>query len=196
MSEGKAPIVLVLAGPNGAGKTTAAPLLVVELLGIRIFVNADTIAQGLSGFSPDQVSLRAGRLMLERLDELEAQRASFALETTLSARNFAHRLRRMAASGYAVHLVFLWLPSAELAVERVRQRVAAGGHDVPPDVVRRRYETGLANFHSLYRPLATTWRMYDNTDTSAVRLVATGTATETTVVDDDIWRQSLAAAGL
>ena len=133
MTEGKPPIVLVLAGPNGAGKTTAAPLLVVELLGIRIFVNADTIAQGLSGFSPDQVSLRAGRLMLERLDELEAQRASFALETTLSARNFAARLRRMAASGYAVHLVFLWLPSADLAVERVRLRVVAGGHDVPPD---------------------------------------------------------------
>jgi len=196
MSVAKAPMVVVLAGPNGSGKTTAAPVLLPMLLGIRIFVNSDTIAQGLAGFAYDGVGLQAGRLMLQRLDELEAQRASFAFETTLAARSFAPRLRRMAASGYGVHLVFLWLPSADLAVERVRQRVAAGGHGVADAVVRRRYEAGLVNFHGLYRSLAATWRMYDNADTSAVRLVASGTATETTVVDPVIWRQSLAPAGL
>lgn len=193
MSETRAPIVVVLAGPNGSGKTTAAPVLLPTLLGVRIFVNSDTIAQGLAGFEYDGVGLQAGRLMLQRLDELESQRASFAFETTLAARSFASRLRRMALDGYEVHLVYLWLPSAEHAIERVRLRVAAGGHGVADAVVRRRYEAGLRNFHGLYRPLATSWSMFDNEDADALRLVALGTAEEETIVDPAIWQQSLAA---
>lgn len=169
------PDLVVIAGPNGAGKSTAAPLLIGERLGIAEFVNADVIAAGLSAFAPERVAIEAGRLMLRRLDELAKSGADFAFETTLASRSFAPwiaKLRR--ESRYRFHLIYLWLPSAEVSVRRVAERVRLGGHSVPADIVRRRYERGLANFLTLYSPIADWWGMYDNS--GSARLVAERTA--------------------
>ncbi len=160
MSEAR-PSVVILAGPNGAGKSTAAPELLQGELAVTEFVNADVIARGLSAFDPDRAALAAGRVMLARLDELARQRESFAFETTLASRSFAPWLRDLRASGYAVHLFFLWLSSPDLAVQRVADRVRSGGHDVPADTIRRRYRAGVRNFFSLYQPVVTTWAVYD-----------------------------------
>lgn len=166
--------VIVLAGPNGAGKTTAAPSLLRGALGVTEFVNADTIAQGLAGFDPERAAIPAGRVMLQRLAELASQRASFAFETTLASRSFAPWLRRLLQQDYKFHLVFLWLPSADFAVDRVADRVRLGGHDVPETTIRRRYQAGLRNFFELYQPLATTWRMYDSSQPHGMALIAAG----------------------
>ena len=155
------PSVVILAGPNGAGKSTVAPALLHGTLAVNEFVDADVIARGLSAFEPESAALAAGRVMLARLRELAWQRVTFAFETTLASRSFAPWLRELAASGYAVHLVFLWLSSADLAVERVADRVRRGGHNVPPEIVRRRYQAGVRNFFHLYDPLASTWRFYN-----------------------------------
>lgn len=169
-----APQVIILAGPNGAGKSTAAPRLLKGLLDLDDFVNADVIAQGLSGFAPEAVALEAGEVMLRRIHRLADQRGSFAFETTLASRSYAAWLRELAGLGYHIHLSLLWLSSPELAVRRVAQRVRLGGHSVPEATIRRRYRVGLRNFFGLYQPLATTWRVYDNSETAPARLVAAG----------------------
>jgi predicted ABC-type ATPase len=186
----------VLAGPNGAGKSTAAPFLLRGALGVTEFVNADVIAQGLSAFAPEQVALTAGRIMLSRLRELARQRASFAFETTLASRSFAPWLADLVRSGYTLHLVFLWLPSADLAVSRVADRVRLGGHHVSEETARRRYDAGLTNFFALYRPLSTTWQLHDNRGGSEPRLVATGEGTSVTVIEDRLaWEQIVRTYG-
>jgi len=159
---GDPPSVVVLAGPNGAGKSTAAPHLLREGFGVDEFVNADEIARGLSGFSPDQPAFAAGRIMLQRINELTDARCSFAFETTLASRMFAPLLARLGASGYATHLLFLLLPTADAAVERVRTRVEEGGHAVPDEIVRRRYTRGLRSLFRLYLPVVDEWVVYDN----------------------------------
>lgn len=121
------PAVVIIAGPNGAGKSTAAPKVLQGALGVTEFVNADEIARGLSGFNPEGVAIAAGRVMLSRLRDLAEQRISFAFETTLASRSFAPWLERLAESGYMVHLVFFWLPSADVAIARVAQRAGTGG---------------------------------------------------------------------
>jgi predicted ABC-type ATPase len=128
-------------------------------LAVTEFVNADVIAQGLSGFNPDAVSFVAGRIMLRRLRELAKERASFAFETTLASRTFAPWLERLVLEGYRFHLVFLWLPSVELALARVADRVRMGGHNVPELTVRRRYHSGLRNFFQIYQPMTTSRRV-------------------------------------
>lgn len=151
---GARPRVCVLAGPNGAGKTTSAAPLVRDRWGIQTFVNADVIAQGLAGFAAETVNVLAGRLMLERLDALARERADFAFETTLASRSLLPRLAAMRAAGYEVLLVFVSLPAVELSLQRVRQRVLAGGHGVPEAVVRRRFTRGLVNFRGIYSSVA------------------------------------------
>ena len=181
------PGVVILAGPNGAGKSTAATALLNGAFGVDEFVNADVIARGLSAFDPDRVAITAGRIMLARLDELAAQRADFAFETTLASRSFAPWLRNLKTSGYDVHLFFLWLSSADLAIARVADRVGMGGHFVPDEVVRRRYSAGIRNFFGLYRPVSTTWVLYNTSGAALVR-VAEGLASETIgVYDKDVW---------
>lgn len=166
------PNLVVIAGPNGAGKTTAAPLLIGQRLGIAEFVNADVIASGLSGFAPENAAFEAGRIMLRRLDALAAAGADFAFETTLASRHFARWIAGLRRDrGYRFHLFFLWLASAEMAVGRVAGRVRHGGHSVPPDAIRRRYRTGIANFFELYSPIADSWAIYDNTSPPA-KLIA------------------------
>ena len=186
MSEPR-PSVVILAGANGAGKSTAAAALLHGAFGVDEFVNADVIARGLSAFDPDRVAIAAGRIMLARLNELAAQRADFAFETTLASRSFAPWLRNLRTSGYDVHLFFLWLSSADLAIARVADRVGMGGHFVPDEVVRRRYLAGIRNFFSLYRPLATTWALYNTSGPEPVR-VAEGLASDTIgVYDKEVW---------
>ena len=185
----ESPNAIVLAGPNGSGKSTAAPSLLRDYLGVVEFVNADAIALGLSGFAADTMAFQAGRIMLERLEQLEKQRVDFAFETTLASKSFAARLRRLRQDGYRMHLIFLWLPSAEMALARVASRVQQGGHDIPEATVRRRYEAGLRNFFQLYRPIADTWVMFDNSRVDGYELIAsqsTGRAIE--VANDSIWQ--------
>jgi predicted ABC-type ATPase len=179
--------IVVVAGPNGAGKTTAAPFLLRDSFGVHEYVNADPIAAGLSAFAPESVAIAAGRVMLARIDDLARQRVSFGFETTLASRSFAPWLQRRLADGYAVHLLFLWLASPELALARVAQRVKLGGHAVPDDVVRRRYAAGLRNFFELYQPLMSTWQFYDNSDLPEPRLIATGEGDLTQVFQADLW---------
>ena len=168
------PTVVVLGGPNGAGKTTTASLLLPEGLEIRQFVNADTLAAGLSAFAPETVALQAGRIMLQRLKELATQRASFAFETTMASRSFAPFLQQLKSAGYTVRLAYLRLQSPELAIHRVAERVRRGGHFIPDDTVRRRYERGWQNFRDLYLPLADSAVLVDNSGDSA-RIIAAGT---------------------
>jgi predicted ABC-type ATPase len=175
---------VVLAGPNGSGKSTVAPDLLQGALAVTEFVNADIIAQGLSGFAPEGAALEAGKIMLRRLRELAGRREDFAFETTLASRSFAPWLRRLRRSGYAVHLAFLWLPSADFAARRVAERVHAGGHDVPEDVVRRRYRAGLHNFFSMYQELCVDWRVFDNSSPAGPRLVAEGAGLDPREVSD------------
>jgi predicted ABC-type ATPase len=166
------PNVLVIAGPNGAGKSSAAPRLIGRRLGIAEFVNADVIAAGLSAFAPESVALEAGRAMLARLRQLASAGKDFAFETTLASRSFAPWLARLRRENhYRFHLAFLWLPNAEMAVGRVAGRIRGGGHAVPPDDIRRRYQRGLGNFFSLYTPIADSWEMHDNASPPA-RLIA------------------------
>jgi predicted ABC-type ATPase len=150
------------------------------------FVNADAIAQGLSAFAPDEVALTAGRIMLARLKDLARRRLDFAFETTLAGRSHAVWLRELQEEGYAFHLIYLWLPGADFAVERVRNRIRLGGHSVPEETIRRRYVTGLRNMFELYRPIAATWRVYDNSAASAPELIATGIGTRASEVRDRV----------
>ncbi len=182
------PRVCVLAGPNGAGKTTVARPLVRDELGITTFVNADVIAQGLSGFDPAAAALAAGRLMLAQMAALAAAASDFAFETTLASRTFAPWLLARQQQGYDVLLVFVWVKSPELSIQRVAERVRTGGHDVPADTIRRRYQRGLDNFHRMYRPLARHWWCYDNSQLGA-RLVAFGETDSLSVIEPMTWQQ-------
>ena len=166
-----APRVVVFAGPNGAGKSTHADDI-LKAMGIPTFVNADYIARGLAGTNTEAVNMAAGRIMLRRLSELAAAREDFAFESTLSSRSFAPFLQRLKAAGYRIAIYSFSLDSAQLAVRRVKLRVSLGGHDVPADVVRRRFARSQTNFFALYAPLADDWALFDNSQAGDARLIA------------------------
>jgi predicted ABC-type ATPase len=183
------PQIIVIAGPNGAGKTTLAPFLLRDKLGVLEYVNADPIAQGLSGFDPASVAVKAGRVMLGRLHYLAEQRTTFAFESTLAAKHYAGWIRKLRNHGYAFQLMFLWLRSADLAVQRVQERVQAGGHHVPEQVVRRRYAAGVRNFSKLYQPLADTWAVYDNSNLPDPMIIAQGgLGEEQNIFHAELWK--------
>lgn len=161
MKRNESPTVYVLAGPNGAGKTTFAQEFLPDFVHCREFVNADMIAAGLSPFAPETQDFRAARLMLARIKELAATKASFAFETTLSGRCHVNHLKQMRGAGYQVVLFFLWLSSVGMAIRRVHSRFQQGGHNVPEHIIRRRYTAGLNNLFSLYLPVVDVWRLYD-----------------------------------
>ena len=178
------PYLVIMAGPNGAGKSTSAPQAIDELLAVGAFVNADVIARGLAGFDSESVAFQAGRIMLQRLDELFQQHADFAFETTLASRTFAPFIRKARDAGYRIELVYVWLNSPDLCIERIKGRVRSGGHFVEDEIVRRRYERSLRNFFRLYQPLADDWRVYDNSGVAGSRIVAEGHETVPTVVHE------------
>jgi predicted ABC-type ATPase len=166
------PTAIVLAGINGAGRTTASRALLANTLRVMTFVNADVIAQGLSGFDPNAAAIRAGRIMLEQLDDLAAQRANFAFETNLAGRTYAGWLDELRQSGYNVSLIYFWLNNVEAAIARVALRVKQGGHDVPEATIRLRYARSIRNLLELYIPVETSWKVYDNTTGDVPMLVA------------------------
>ena len=168
------PRVVVICGPNGAGKSTSAPGALKDGLKVSDFVNADEIARGLSAFRPETVALAAGRIMLERLHELADVKSDLAFETTLASRSFAPWIAELVQCGYEIHLIYFWLPTTEMAIARVSARVHSGGHHVPPDAVQRRYFGGIRNFFELYKPLADSWRMYNNSELAGAKLIASG----------------------
>ncbi len=184
----RCPLVVVVAGHNGAGKSTTAQQLLQGALAVQEFVNADTIAAGLSGFRPESAAISAGRVMLERIKTLADLHVDFAFETTLASRSFAPWLRTLRGSDHRTHLAFLSLPSADLAVARVAERVLSGGHAVPEDVVRRRFKAGLANFFTLYQPVFDSWQVFDNSVAARPRLVASRDGADAPVVlDEQAW---------
>ncbi|MFY0687202.1 MAG: zeta toxin family protein [Cyclobacteriaceae bacterium] len=152
----------VIAGPNGAGKTTLSYTILPEIFECDEFINADEIARGISPLNPEKAAIRAGRLMIERLNELIVNKESFAFETTLSSRAYRQLINRAKSLGYDVTLLFLCLESVELAIERVKTRVLEGGHDIPTEVIKRRYLNGITNFFTIYQPLANNWVVVDN----------------------------------
>lgn len=178
------PHLIVIAGPNRAGKSTTAPSLLKGTLKVTEFVNADLIAQGLSGFHPEGAAFHAGRIMLERIHYLAEKRLNFAFEATLASRTFAPWIADLRNTGYDFHLVFLYLPNEEFAIARVAERVRMGGHNVPEEIIRRRYNAGIYNFFRLYRPIADTWFFYDNSVGGEPRLVAYGKKEESLLVND------------
>jgi predicted ABC-type ATPase len=157
------PNLFVVAGPNGAGKTTYVRRFLPQEMRCREFVNADLIAAGLSPFAPDRAAFEAGRIMLKRIRDLSARREDFSFETTLSGHGYIEFLRDLRSAGYRIRLDFLWIPDLNLTRNRVRQRVAKGGHDIPDDLQQRRFHRGIRNLAERYRPLIDYWRLYDNT---------------------------------
>lgn len=162
--------ILILAGPNGAGKTTFAREFLVPEANCPTFLNADIMAAELSPQDPGRVAMRAARFMLQRMKEETEKGESFAFETTLANRSYAHSIREWQAAGYHVALWFLALSSVDAALARVAQRVLQGGHNIPEEVVRRRFVAGKANFENLYRGLVDAWVLYDNSEALPVLL--------------------------
>lgn len=154
--------IIIIAGPNGTGKTTFARSFLTAEAQLPRFINADLIAEGLSPFAPEQAALKAGRLMLAEIREAEARGESFAFETTLSGRSYLRHIERWQASGYRTSLYFLKLDSVDTAIARVAERVHQGGHDIPEDVIKRRFAAGWHNFRCYYRDRVNTWAVYDN----------------------------------
>lgn len=190
----RTPLVVVLAGPNGAGKSTGAARLLRGALAVDEFVNADTIAEGLSAYRPEAAAVAAGRVMLERLRFLARERRDFAFETTLAGRGHARWLQGLRTSGYRVHLLFLSLPAPELAIARVAERVSQGGHHVPEGVVRRRFYAGLKNLFNCYPGAVDSWQVYDNADLSGPRLIASQATGKPPVIADPILWSALQEA--
>ena len=163
----------IISGCNGAGKTTASYTVLPEILLCKEFVNADEIAKGLSPFNPESMAIEAGRLMLKRINELLAAKVSFSIETTLATRSYTRLIQRAQNAGYKVSLIYFWLNSPELAVNRVLQRVNEGGHNVAMDVVYRRYQAGINNLFQIYMPRVDYWLLADNSISPRV-IVAEG----------------------
>jgi predicted ABC-type ATPase len=185
------PQLLIIAGPNGAGKTTFVNTYLPEYTNVREFVNADQIAKGISPFEPEGALIEAGKVLLGRVRQLMDEGFSFALETTLSGRSYVELIHHAKGMGFTIRLYYIYLNSVELSINRIEDRVRKGGHDVPREIVMRRYGRSLRNLFSLYLPLVDEWWLMDNS-TATFRPVASGNISERIVLDkilyDDLWR--------
>lgn len=175
----------IISGPNGAGKTTASYSVLPKILQCKEFVNADEIARGLSPFNPESVAIEAGRLMLGRIKELLFRNESFSIETTLATRSYFRLIEKAHQQGYNVTLLYLWLKSPEQAMERVAERVSKGGHNIPPDIIVRRYYEGIDNLFKIYMSIVDTWVLVNNSETPR-SIVATGGKDQETVVRNSV----------
>lgn len=163
----------IISGPNGAGKTTASYSVLPKILQCKEFVNADEIARGLSPFNPESVAIEAGRLMLSRIKYLLAKNESFSIETTLASRSYFRLIEKAHQQGYEVTLLFFWLNTPEQAIERVAERVSKGGHNIPNDIIIRRFYEGINNLFRIYMPIVDSWILVDNSITPRC-VIATG----------------------
>ncbi len=175
----------IISGPNGAGKTTASYSVLPKILQCREFVNADEIARGLSPFNPESVAIEAGRLMLNRISELLRRNESFSIETTLSTRSYFRLVEKAHQQGYEVTLLFFWLKSPEQAIERVAERVRKGGHNIPREMIVRRYYEGIDNLFNIYMPIVDTWILVDNSVTPR-SIIASGGHNQQVIVRNKV----------
>jgi len=180
--------IYIISGANGAGKTTASYTVLPEILECKEYVNADEIAKGLSPFNPDSVNIQAGKLMLNRINKLLDDGHNFAFETTLASKSFLKYIDKAHEKGYTSVLVFLWLNSQDLAIERVQSRVKEGGHNIPKDVIKRRYTRGLKNFFNIYSKAVDSW-MFINNSGNPYKIIADGSEKNETVYDDKLWEE-------
>ena len=178
------PRLYIISGCNGAGKTTASYSLLPEMLDCKEFVNSDEFAKGLSPFDPSKASIQASRLMLMKIRYLLKRHEDFAVETTLATRTLLKTVKSAQAAGYTVTLLYFWLNSPDLAVERVRARVEAGGHNIPEETIRRRYNTGIYYFFKLYAPISERWILADNSQIP-FRVIAEGSKDEVINIRDE-----------
>lgn len=181
------PNLYIISGCNGAGKTTASLTIFPDILDCREFVNADNIAAGISPFNPESVAIEAGRIMLHRIDELLHMGVDFALETTLATRSYVSLVREAKSRGYAVSLIYIWLNSPDLALQRVAERVQKGGHNIPVDVVRRRYKKGVHNLFHLFMPICDTWIIADNSFGSLEPIARKESEFDNIIENPDLW---------
>lgn len=185
------PNLYIISGCNGAGKTTASYTILPEMLDCKEFVNADEIARGISPFKPESVSIQAGKIMIERMDNLMSNGTDFAIETTLATRIYAKIIKYAQERGYRVTLLFFWLSMPNLAVERVKMRVASGGHNIEEKTIRRRYDIGIKNLFSLYIPLCEYWIIINNSSIEKEMIAEGGKNIETTIFNTTIYNKLL-----
>ncbi|MCW3125216.1 MAG: Zeta toxin [Bacteroidetes bacterium] len=183
------PNLYIIAGCNGAGKTTASNTILPDILDCKEFVNADNIAFGISPFNPESVAFEAGRVMLLRINQLLEEGQDFAFETTLSTRSYVSFIHKAKSLGYDVTLVYIWLNSTDVAKERVAIRVSKGGHNVPVDIIERRYYRGLDNLFKLFMPICDVWIVGDNSDQDIQLIARGGLDLDLDIKNDDIWNE-------
>lgn len=179
----------IISGCNGAGKTTASYTVLPDVLQCKEFVNADEIAHGLSPFNPEGMAIEAGRLMLQRIDGLLKNQENFSIETTLATRSYTRLVHRAQEQGYKVSLIYFWLSSPDLAIQRVAQRVRNGGHDIPRDVVIRRYQAGINNFFNIYMSDVDYWLLADNSNTPRIIVAEGGRGVKTNILHADLFNR-------
>ena len=178
--------VYIIAGPNGSGKTTFAKKFLPDYTKCQNFVNADLIAQGLSPFSTQISAIRAGRVVLEQLHYYANKNMDFAFESTLSGKTYINFFKELKRKGYNLHLFFLWIPSPGLALSRIKDRVAEGGHDVPKQDVCRRFGRSIYNFFKFYRPLLNSWMLFDNSEPKP-KLIAEEKDRKLNIIDQNLF---------
>jgi predicted ABC-type ATPase len=179
------PNLYIISGCNGAGKTTASFTVLPEMLNCREFVNADEIARGISPFKPESVAIQAGKIMLNRIEELLGHRKDFAIETTLTTRSYFNTITKAKSLGYQVTLLFFWLNDVSLAIQRVETRVLEGGHHIPEEVIRRRYDKGIQNL-KLFTSVSDLWFVLDNSK-EQLQFIAEGNQSEIIIFEEDKW---------
>lgn len=180
--------VYIIAGPNGSGKTTFAKKFLPDYVKCPNFVNADLIAGGLSPFSPRSAAIKAGKLVLDQIHEFAKLEVDFAFESTLAGKAHIKFFNELKRRGYKLHLFFLWIPDPELAIARIKDRVAEGGHDIPVQDVRRRFKRSIHNFFRLYQPLMNSWMLFNNAK-SVPTLIAKGKNGQISVIDQELFGQ-------
>lgn len=179
----------IISGCNGAGKTTASFTVLPDILQCWEFVNADEIAKGLSPFNPENVAIEAGRLMLQRINELLEHNKTFSIETTLATKSYINLVRRAHCKGYRVHLIFFWLETPELAIQRVAERVSKGGHNIPTEVIYRRYVVGISNLFKYFMNEVDLWMIYDNSHSPRTFVAQGGCITQTEIYSKEIYNK-------